>query len=76
MCFTRLLTPLSFQLISSKPGSKVPAMEDECEDPKAQPITWVSKWVDYSDKYGFGYSLNDDSIGVVFQRPLQAPAAR
>ena len=57
-------------------------MEDECEDPKAQPITWVSKvtrnilkkyfkqilmqWVDYSDKYGFGYSLNDDSIGVVF----------
>ena len=29
-------------------------------------MTWVSKWVDYSDKYGFGYSLNDDSIGVVF----------
>ena len=22
--------------------------------------------MDYSDKYGFGYSLNDDSIGVVF----------
>ena len=41
-------------------------MEDEAEDPKAQPIVWVSKWVDYSDKYGFGYSLNDDSIGVVF----------
>ena len=41
-------------------------MEDEAEDPKSQPIVWVSKWVDYSDKYGFGYSLNDDSIGVVF----------
>ena len=27
---------------------------------------WVSKWVDYSDKYGFGYALNDESIGVVF----------
>ena len=27
---------------------------------------WVSRWVDYSDKYGFGYSLNDDSKGVVF----------
>ena len=38
-------------------------MEDEAEDPKSQPIVWVSKWVDYSDKYGFGYSLNDDSIG-------------
>ena len=41
-------------------------MEDEAEDPKSQPIVWVSKWVDYSDKYGFGYSLNDDSIGNVF----------
>ena len=41
-------------------------MEDEAEDPKVQPIVWVSKWVDYSDKYGFGYSLNDESIGVVF----------
>ena len=27
---------------------------------------WVSKWVDYSDKYGFGYALCDESIGVVF----------
>ena len=26
----------------------------------------MSRWVDYSDKYGFGYSLNDDSKGVVF----------
>ena len=51
------------QLIASKPGNKSPPMEDEAEDPKAQPIVWVSKWVDYSDKYGFGYSLNDDSIG-------------
>ena len=41
-------------------------MEDEAEDPKSQPIVWVSKWVDYSDKYGFGYSLNDDSIGRIW----------
>ena len=54
------------QLIKSRPGSRNPPLEDEAEDPKAQPIVWVSKWVDYSDKYGFGYSLNDDSIGVVF----------
>ena len=26
-----------------KPGQKPGAMEDGCEDPKAQPITWVSK---------------------------------
>jgi len=54
------------QLVSSKPGTRPQAMEDEAEDPKVQPMMWVSKWVDYSDKYGFGYSLNDESIGVVF----------
>ena len=54
------------QLVNSKPGQKSPHFEDEAEDPRSQPMTWVSKWVDYSDKYGFGYSLNDDSIGVVF----------
>lgn len=54
------------KVIAANPGSKVPCNEDECEDPKAIPLYWVSKWVDYSDKYGFGYALNDDSIGVVF----------
>ena len=41
-----LLTPHCLQLaqlIGTKPGQKPGAMEDECEDPKAQPITWVSK---------------------------------
>lgn len=65
-CYLSELHKQLAQLIESKPGSRVPSMEDEAEDPKAQPIVWVSKWVDYSDKYGFGYSLNDDSIGVVF----------
>lgn len=27
---------------------------DEAEDPACIPIFWVSKWVDYSDKYGLG----------------------
>jgi len=65
-CYLSELHKQLAQLIDSKPGSRVPPMEDEAEDPKSQPIVWVSKWVDYSDKYGFGYSLNDDSIGVVF----------
>ena len=30
------------------------------------PIFWVSKWVDYSDKYGLGYQLCDNSVGVLF----------
>lgn len=54
------------KLVESKPGQRAMVQEEEAEDPKSQPIVWVSKWVDYSDKYGFGYSLNDDSIGVVF----------
>lgn len=39
---------------------------DEAEDPKATPIFWISKWVDYSDKYGIGYQLCDNSVGVLF----------
>lgn len=39
---------------------------EEISDPAAQPFFWISKWVDYSDKYGFGYQLNDDSVGVMF----------
>ena len=27
---------------------------------------WVSKWVDYSSKYGLGYILTDKSSGVNF----------
>lgn len=39
---------------------------DVAEDPKSAPLTWVCKWVDYSDKYGLGYQLKDNSIGVLF----------
>ncbi len=38
----------------------------EAEDPAAMPVFWVSKWVDYTDKYGLGYQLCDDSVGVLF----------
>lgn len=41
-------------------------LADEAEDPAAMPIYWVSKWVDYSDKYGLGYQLCDNSVGVLF----------
>ena len=29
-------------------------------------INYVTKWIDYSNKFGFGYQLNDGSIGVIF----------
>lgn len=39
---------------------------EELTDPAAQPFVWISKWVDYSDKYGFGYQLCDDGVGIMF----------
>jgi len=39
---------------------------EETEDPAATPVFWISKWVDYTEKYGIGYQLCDNSIGVLF----------
>uniref|UniRef100_A0A4W5Q4F7 Serine/threonine-protein kinase PLK n=1 Tax=Hucho hucho TaxID=62062 RepID=A0A4W5Q4F7_9TELE len=33
-------------------------------EPKS--FIWVTKWVDYSNKYGFGYQLSNQDIGVLF----------
>lgn len=41
-------------------------MLQDMEDPAAAPVFWVSKWVDYTEKYGIGYQLCDNSIGVLF----------
>uniref|UniRef100_A0A914M9N4 Serine/threonine-protein kinase PLK n=1 Tax=Meloidogyne incognita TaxID=6306 RepID=A0A914M9N4_MELIC len=38
----------------------------EIEHPASTPIYWVSRWVDYSDKYGLGYQFCDNSVGVLF----------
>lgn len=38
----------------------------DSEDPKLSPIFWITKWVDYSDRYGLGYQLNDNSSCVLF----------
>lgn len=27
---------------------------------------WVTKWVDYSNKYGFGFQLSDRTVGILF----------
>uniref|UniRef100_A0A4W3IAW6 Serine/threonine-protein kinase PLK3 n=2 Tax=Callorhinchus milii TaxID=7868 RepID=A0A4W3IAW6_CALMI len=33
---------------------------------RTTPFIWVTKWVDYSNKYGFGYQLSNRTIGVLF----------
>ncbi|KAH7961956.1 hypothetical protein HPB52_013739 [Rhipicephalus sanguineus] len=53
-------------LISARPPELRFERPDEAEDPASMPVFWVSKWVDYTDKYGLGYQLCDNSIGVVF----------
>ncbi|VDM54383.1 unnamed protein product [Angiostrongylus costaricensis] len=53
-----------YEQISSLCNARVPDVEDEA--PEAMPIFWISKWVDYSDKYGIGYQLCDNSVGVLF----------
>ncbi|KAL0615990.1 Serine/threonine-protein kinase PLK1 [Plecturocebus cupreus] len=51
---------------SSKPSERGLIRQEEAEDPACIPIFWVSKWVDYSDKYGLVYQLCDNSMGVLF----------
>lgn len=53
-------------LISAKPAERIHVRQEEAEDPACIPIFWISKWVDYSDKYGLGYQLCDNSVGVLF----------
>jgi hypothetical protein len=40
-------------------------LSEDCEHPSSSPIYWISKWVDYSDKYGIGkYSQNTISYTI------------
>jgi len=41
-------------------------LDTQDEDPASAPVFWISKWVDYSNKYGLSYQLSDDSVGVIF----------
>lgn len=49
-----------------QPNRKMLDLMEESEEPTLAPVYWVSKWVDYSDRYGLGYQLSDCSNGVVF----------
>ncbi|XP_052245171.1 serine/threonine-protein kinase PLK1-like isoform X2 [Dreissena polymorpha] len=53
-------------VVAAKPAERINICEEDAEDPASIPIYWVSKWVDYSDKYGLGYQLCDNSVGVLF----------
>ena len=66
---TQPLTSVTHPLLADANPSPVP---------NPRPL-WVTKWVDYSNKYGFGFQLADKSVGVLFNdstRMLLAPDGR
>lgn len=52
--------------IKAKPHLNSKVYMDEAEHPEICPIFWISKWVDFQDKYGFGYTLSQGHWGVNF----------
>lgn len=40
-----------------------------------QPHSYVMKWVDYTNRYGIGYVLDDGSVGCVFKADRGCPAS-
>lgn len=50
----------------NNPRLKTSEMLEECQRPASVATYWISKWVDYSDKYGIGYQLCDNSVGVLY----------
>lgn len=53
---------------STAASSEASAPNSGADSPSttALPELWVTRWVDYSSKYGVGYILSDGSIGVYF----------
>uniref|UniRef100_A0AAQ4PH48 Serine/threonine-protein kinase PLK n=1 Tax=Gasterosteus aculeatus aculeatus TaxID=481459 RepID=A0AAQ4PH48_GASAC len=44
----------------------MPKADDIPQGSSTCSLQWVTKWVDYSNKYGFGYQLCDYTVGVLF----------
>eukprot|EP00112_Aurelia_sp_Birch-Aquarium-sp1_P017959 Seg422.4 transcript_id=Seg422.4/GoldUCD/mRNA.D3Y31 product="Serine/threonine-protein kinase PLK1" protein_id=Seg422.4/GoldUCD/D3Y31 len=65
-CYLGQLRVMLEKCLESKPADRIVIQMDEAEDPASTPVFWISKWVDYSDKYGLGYQLNNGSVGVLF----------
>ncbi|XP_036206013.1 serine/threonine-protein kinase PLK3 isoform X5 [Myotis myotis] len=43
-----------------------PADQNPAPLAQPEPLVWVSKWVDYSNKFGFGYQLSSRRVAVLF----------
>ena len=54
------LRNLNLQGLSQQLNSR---KSEHCQD---HPKLFITKWIDYSNKYGLGYQLRDGSVGVYF----------
>jgi polo-like kinase 1 len=62
-----LNSPAEINFAACLGGASEPSSGRQVQvSPNAMPELWVTKWVDYSSKYGVGYILSDGSIGVYF----------
>ena len=53
--------------VEGRPHRREEIRMDETERPELQPLFWITKWVDFQDKYGFGYCLSEGHYGVNFR---------
>ncbi|XP_065265522.1 serine/threonine-protein kinase PLK3 [Emys orbicularis] len=60
------VTESAIGLLKSCLSSMPPAQRNPASLACHEHFAWVSKWVDYSNKYGFGYQLSNHRIGVLF----------
>ena len=44
----------------------MPTKQDPLLTPCKEGPLFITKWIDYSNKYGFGFQLSDKSVGVLF----------
>ncbi|CAD5114200.1 DgyrCDS3342 [Dimorphilus gyrociliatus] len=67
--YSKTIDYLSELFVLLNKAKKSPVLEGTCEElqsPEDAPIFWLAKWVDYTDKYGFGAMLCDGSVCIKF----------
>lgn len=55
---------ISKSILSKSPSKQLSSQSNTLSDPGI--FVYVRKWIDYSSKYGIGYSLTNGSCGVYF----------
>ena len=62
---SRTRTAALYEAITSALMVMPPRQEASVLPSKECPV-FITKWIDYSNKYGFGFQLSDRSVGVLF----------